>query len=141
MSTRCQIRIVKNGYPLNYYHHHDGYLSGVGAELRGWLKEAGVEETGKRTEGVEGLVMRMSADREYEPTFWRHADIEFFYLLDFDNGVFRAYELRGWNPWADEGEDGYDAGKPWYAQMPRNVRRETDLLADDFNEEEEEEEA
>lgn len=111
MGTRCQIRIVKNGCPLNYYHHYDGGWNGVGAELKKWLKECG--------DDAEALVLRIMDDKQYHPTFFRHADIEFFYLLDFDEGVFNGYELKGWNPWACEGEDDYDQYKPWYNQLPK----------------------
>lgn len=134
MSTRCQIRVIKNGYPLNYYHHFDGYLSGVGRELRDWLLEIGVE-SGKRSEDVDMLVAKMSADNQYEPTFGRHTDINFFYLLDFDNGIFKAYELYGCDPWADEDSDDYDKSKAWYEQLPCKISREVDLLGNDFDNE------
>lgn len=111
MGTRCQIRIVKNGCPLNYYHHHDGGWNGVGAKLRKWLKECG--------DDAEALVLRIMDDKQYQPTFFRHVDIELFYLLNFDENVFNGYELKGWNPWADEGEDDYDQHKPWYNQLPK----------------------
>lgn len=121
MGTRSQIRIVKNGYPLNYYHHYDGGWNGVGAELRKWLKEIGVDEdhAGKNMLGAELVALQLEKDGQYHPTFFRHADIEFFYLLDFDEGVFNGYELKGWNPWACEGEDDYDQYKPWYNQLPK----------------------
>ena len=121
MGTRCQIRIVKNGYPLNYYHHYDGGWNGVGAELRKWLGELGVGGT-KVSDGtlVYGLILRMQQDTQYQPTFFRHMDIEFFYLLDFDNWTFKGYALNGRDPWAEEGEDDYDQYKPWYSQLPRH---------------------
>ena len=121
MGTRCQIRIVKNGYPLNYYHHYDGGWNGVGAELRKWLGELGVDGT-RVSDGTlaYGLILRMQQDTQYQPTFFRHADIEFFYLLDLDNWVFRGYALNGRDPWAEEGEDDYDQYQPWYSQLPRH---------------------
>ena len=121
MGTRCQIRIVKNGYPLNYYHHYDGGWNGVGAELRKWLGELGVGGT-KVSDGtpVYGLILRMQQDTQYQPTVFRHTDIEFFYLLDFDNWTFKGYALNGRDPWAEEGEDDYDQYKPWYSQLPRH---------------------
>ena len=119
MGTRSQIRIVKNGYPLNYYHHYDGGWNGVGEQLRKWLKEIGVDGGGKGMAGAEYIVLRMEKDGHYHPTFFRHGDIRFFYLLDFDEGVFNGYELKGLNPWAQEGEDGYDQHRPWYSQLPK----------------------
>lgn len=130
MSTRCQIRIVKNGYPLNYYHHCDGYFSGVGKELQGWLKEA------QRDEGV--MIDHISQDPSYELTFYQHTDIEYFYLIDFDEKKYKGYEIGGYDPWANEGEDEYDQYKPWYNQMPKNVRATKDLLKDEMVDEQDE---
>lgn len=40
MSTRAYIRIEKDGeQPVHFHHHCDGYPSGVGDELSGWLRE------------------------------------------------------------------------------------------------------
>jgi hypothetical protein len=92
--------------------------------LRKWLREVGVDGdengVGNRMLGADGLIMHMQQDEQYQPTFFRHIDIEFFYLLDFDAGVFNGYELKGWDPWADEGEDDYDQYKPWYSQLPKH---------------------
>lgn len=120
MSTRCQIRIVKNGYPLNYYHHCDGYYAGVGKELQGWLhkmldRNGGVDND-DLDEGV--LLTHIANDREYEPTFYLHGDIEYFYLIDLDRHVYRAFHVGAYKPWPSPGDDSYDQYQPRYNQMP-----------------------
>lgn len=127
MSTRCQVRIIKNGYPLNLYHHCDGYFTGVGSELHDALKIgmdnlAGIPGLGgadphdkERYERAFYSVMRLlKDDKSYEPTFYQHFDIEYFYLLDFDENVFVGWQtpcMRAWEGLPD------DEGK-WYERMP-----------------------
>jgi len=134
MSTRCQIRIVRNGYPLNYYHHCDGYFSGVGKELQDWMKECVEQNKGKVNDCLDEcyIVSRMTDDNGYEPTFSLHSDIEYFYLLDFDKLRFKAYRTQVFSPWAKEGDDEYDPYKPWYDQTPR-FSEERDLLGDSMD--------
>ena len=135
MSTRCQVRIIRNGYPLNYYHHCDGYFEGVGKELQEWLKEC-MERNKWRTDDCLDemhVVENMTMQNGYEPTFCIHGDIEYFYLLDFDRRVFRAYHTKGFSPWAKEGDDQYDQYKPWYDQIP-NYSKMLDLIQDEMTE-------
>lgn len=133
MSTRCQIRIVRDGYPLNLYHHSDGYYSGVGKQLQGWLREILDPIMRKPWEftGADGIVDHLRGDPEYEIAFRRHGDIEYFYLLDFDRMEFRAYHLRP-QPWASEGEDEYDQYRAVYDQMPR-YDESRDLATDEMD--------
>lgn len=140
MSTRTTVRIIKNGMVVNYYHHGDGYFSGVGKELQDWLKESKensyhITKKGKKTKNYDMDVVfdkflcKINADVSYQPTFYRHCDIEFFYLLDFDKKIFKAYKTCGANPdsnkpfcymdpWHSENDERYDKTKPFFNQMP-----------------------
>lgn len=135
MSTRCQVRIIRNGYPLNYYHHCDGYFEGVGKELQEWLKECIERNEGRKNDCLDEMhvVEKMTMQNGYEPTFCIHGDIEYFYLLDFDRMVFKAYRTKGFSPWAKEGDDQYDQYKPWYDQIP-NYSKMLDMIQDEMTE-------
>ncbi len=118
MSTRCQARIVKNGYPLNLYCHCDGYLEGVGRRLK-----AALEATDYEPCDFTEFIVHGQTEDHFEPTFSNHGDIEFFYLLDFDNEKFTAYEIEYPDNgviWPQEGDDDYDQYKPNYNQIPRH---------------------
>lgn len=142
MSTRCQVRIIKNGYPLNLYHHCDGYFKdGVGEELHNALLNgmnnlAGLPGLGgadaqdkERYERAFRLVMRtVRDDPSYEPTFYRHMDIEYFYLLNFDENVFVGWQTPVMRAWSEhDDEDG-----EWYGQLPniRDGHEKIDLLGE-----------
>ena len=131
MSTRSQVRIVKNGYVLNLYHHCDGYFSSVGKELQEALQCLKNKDCYRLD--LEGSAIRQIVeDTSYEPTFFYHGDIEYFYLLDFDNNVFKGWQtpcMRAWN--------NIVSGEPdWYKKMP-NVYEDTviDLLNDEIKDE------
>ena len=140
MSTRCQVRVIYNGYPANFYHHCDGYLSGVGTELRHFLtddvtpsKDKGIEP--EKVNDIFHVIEKLSRDGAYEVTFHSHWDIEYFYVLDFDNFKFKAYHVKygdGEHVWPRQGQDEYDPYKPWYFQMPA-TDAEYDLLADSLD--------
>lgn len=84
MSTRCMIRIKECGGKIDLYHHHDGYFDGVGQELKNAFSSHG--------NALETLNALLSDD-EYELTDSPHGDIEYWYLLDFDNGEFSGYHV------------------------------------------------
>lgn len=129
MSTRCQIRIVRYGYPLNLYHHCDGYFSGVGAELQQLLQKYIGDRESLDSWDERAFVREVLDDKRYEITFERHADIEYFYLIDFDRHEFLAFSTDAVEPWARTDDDDFDCTKPVYMQLPRfNEKR--DLLND-----------
>ena len=122
MSTRCQVRIIKNGYPLNLYHHYDGYFkNGVGEQLHNALKpyrempaNTDFEREVRDDRALESVMKLVREDKSYEPTFWRHGDIEYFYLLNFDKGEFMGWQTPVCKAWDDlSDEDG-----KWYGQLP-----------------------
>lgn len=86
MSTRANILIIDNfGRKYNVYHHHDGYLSGVGLDLYRRLREL-------KNISAKGFVNRLvkDPDDEYEITFGVHGDEEFFYEIDYLNHTLTA---------------------------------------------------
>ena len=91
MSTRTQIRIVSDGKATDLYHHWDGYFEGVGMELHTALQLA--DEPKK-------LLENLLKTPGYEPADGRHCDIEYWYLLDFDNRSFKGYECD-WPVWTN----------------------------------------
>jgi len=102
MSTRCIIKVINHGQKRQYYHHCDGYLSGVGWELfRTYFQVAHgySPQTGSYTrwfmERTEDCDLTKDIDCSYEPEPWEqyHCDIEFQYLLDFDAGTLQATEI------------------------------------------------
>ena len=116
MATRSQIRVVKNGYPLNYYHHFDGYFYGVGKELHEALvkvwNDPDIQDNDARSTLALESVMRLFQDNhDYEPTFYRHEDIEYFYLLDFDKNKFTGWQTGQW-------EEKPSKDCKWYEQLP-----------------------
>lgn len=124
MSTRCQIRIIKNGYPLNIYHHCDGYFAGgVGEQLHDALKpyvdpaNASLDKDVRSDRTLDSVMKLINHDFRYEPTFYRHMDIEYFYLLDFDNDVFQGWQTPVCKAW----EGVPDEDGTWYEQLP-NLR-------------------
>lgn len=86
MSTRANILVIdKFGRKYNIYHHHDGYLSGVGLDLYRRLREL-------KNISAEGFVNRLvkDPDDEYDITFGVHGDEEFFYEIDYLNHTLTA---------------------------------------------------
>ena len=132
MGTRSQIRVVKNGYPLNYYHHFDGYFKGgVGEELHTALVKAWNDPENQREEvrsdrTLQSVMHLFREDPSYEPTFYRHFDIEYFYLLDFDKGEFTGWQTPCMTAW----EGVPDEDGTWYEQLPnlREGRQKINLL-------------
>lgn len=103
MSTRCVVKITVGESRKQYYHHYDGYLSGVGYELFSryamfyegsrfgeWYAEWRVTKTSQDCNPSKDI------DCSYEPEEWgtMHDDIEFLYELDFNQETFKATDLE-----------------------------------------------
>ena len=94
MSTRSNIFIDCNGDRLQFYHHCDGYLEGVGIELLSMLKLAYSltpvkERLGENgAEAVEWEFLKLMAlnDRYELEEIGLHRDIEYLYYVHFENG-------------------------------------------------------
>ena len=90
MSTRSQIKVIHNGKSVELYHHCDGYPEGVGFCL---LKILEKEHKGWHPSE---LVTEMVKKGNFEITFGRHCDIEYYYELNFDKEVVNCMEVDNW---------------------------------------------
>jgi len=80
MSTRCHIIVKENNKETFIYHHHDGYPSGVGAELEGLLAKC------EHANDFNDLVDRIELlGGGYEIDEGIHGDEEFIYTITVDN--------------------------------------------------------
>ena len=82
MSTRCQIRILEDGERKDFYNHCDGYYDGVGEELASLIKEF------KELKALSFSRFLTKNANGYEEAGGLHADIEYYYVLDFDKDEF-----------------------------------------------------
>jgi len=71
------------------YHHCDGYPEGVGYCLLKILKMY-------KGWGASILVNQMIKKGNFEITFGRHNDIEYYYELNFDKEVVNCMEVDNW---------------------------------------------
>lgn len=97
MSTRSEIIIKSHGKEIKLYHHHDGYISGVGFDL--------LERFGKDLDNpkyfisgsdIANLLVK-DANDEYEITLGNHTDIEFQYTIDVDERTITAVAGDWWD--------------------------------------------
>jgi hypothetical protein len=103
--------------------HCDGYFSGVGYCLQQML----VKKTAVNKENAEDCVcMMLQEDNDFEPTFYPHSDIEYFYIIDFDSNVFSGWRTHCVNAWGD-------AKDKWLESLPRvDEESKVDLLNDNL---------
>ena len=68
MSTRANIILITPDNKIHqYYHHHDGYFSGVGEELRKALVYSiGMNVVNKERAVYDNLVIELGRYRDYE---------------------------------------------------------------------------
>lgn len=95
MSTRCMLRIfsVKLGKDVYLYHHHDGYIKGVGYDLLDMFYDRNKEKIIlNNIDTVVNKLIKKEGD-EYEYTAYNHIDIEYLYTLDVDNNKIVTYEV------------------------------------------------
>lgn len=95
MSTRSNIILVTpDNKAHQFYHHCDGYLSGVGEELRCKLVYSlGMHTLIKDMPLYDLLVREVAKDSDYEDEFkyemdarnHLHCDIEYLYIIKDDN--------------------------------------------------------
>ena len=87
MSTRCNIIVTSDKGIAQYYHHCDGYWSGVGEELKEWFTEyfnKFFNDGGKKPQALKIMeeLSTKNRDYEYERDFIQlHGDIEFLYEI------------------------------------------------------------
>jgi hypothetical protein len=112
MSTRAVIQMKKttryegenpnNGeHIIQYYHHYDGYTSYLGIELIKILLEFIKTQDPEKVKDIHDVEYFM--DETLNQTYQRetpadiHGDIEYFYFIDFDDGiVLTRYKRNDW---------------------------------------------
>ena len=108
MSTRSEILVKCKYGEVKLYHHHDGYIEGVGFDLlkrfflkdNEWFNRKNYE--GKKiTPHIDNVINELvkDAEDEYEVTIVKHTDIEFYYEIDVTKGT-----LTGWNAYYEYDE-------------------------------------
>ena len=118
MSTRACIRIKerisegssKKDCEIILYHHHDGYPSGVGSDLKRYIAEEVSTWTfwnpeAIATDLVRGIIKDSDGepDLSYEVAICEHGDCEYGYVIDCDAKTLKCYELdAGVQPWREE---------------------------------------
>lgn len=103
MSTRSNIILVTPDNKVHqFYHHCDGYLSGVGEELRNKLVYSlGMNTLIKDKSLYDFLVVEITSDDDYEDEFehemddmnYLHGDIEYLYVIKDGN----LYYVNEWD--------------------------------------------
>lgn len=122
MSTRCNIIIKDYHDRVILYHHHDGYPSGVGSDLKKYLatfQDWQIRQHG-RWKIANDLVKNKAGldDDEYEISPRLHSDIDYCYVINCVSGTLRCYSCRYL-------EYNNDNGKyTWYKVFTRENLRE-----------------
>lgn len=110
MSTRAVIQIKKTtdygtGNPNNgehriqYYHHWDGYTSYLGINLVKILLDLIAERSPSDFKDVHSVryYLQDVLNQKYQiEDIVTHGDIEYFYLIDFNNGITLTRFKRNW---------------------------------------------
>ena len=96
MSTRCVVRFVCNGHSVDLYHHCDGYPEGVGFFL---MKEMEKVKKGNNYSYSNGndIVSRWIRECNFEPTFYNHCDIDFYYEFNMDGKWTNGMSVDCWD--------------------------------------------
>lgn len=120
MSTRASIRIKERVHltlsdieqnklterEILLYHHHDGYPSGVGTDLKEFLRDrrdyadGGWDAERIATDLIRGAILHKPydgadpvPDMEYEPAICHHGDSAYGYEIDCDERTLKCYDL------------------------------------------------
>lgn len=83
MSTRSMILVKAAGVDHWFYHHCDGYLSGVGKYLTDCL-DLFVKNKNHDIDADEFIKKLMQSDSSFEITFYDYTDIDYLYLVDLN---------------------------------------------------------
>ena len=119
MSTRACIKIKEKvqldikskkltDCVITLYHHHDGYPSGVGTDLKEYIRDVvskwacGWDAEYIATDLVRGVIKNDDGtpDMGYKAAICEHGDCEYGYEIDCDKQTLTCYELDyGVKPW------------------------------------------
>ena len=101
MSTRCHLEVKENGSSTYIYHHHDGYPSGVGSDVKKALKEVRFFDKEKELTKQQVIETICEIDGGYEIDNGFHGDEEYYYVIDCENRTLKCYGV----PWDLEDTD------------------------------------
>lgn len=113
MSTRCNIIVKENETTYQYYHHCDGYPSGVGAELNKVFAQEFRNRKGDEVILANDVMTKLAtenADYEFEDCYYHpHGDIEYLYEIvqNADSIKMTCYEYDEINDWDRDEEPNY----------------------------------
>lgn len=97
MSTRCIVAITYNRKTVELYHHCDGYPEGIGFFLakcmNRYIKE---KETRRIFHDADFLASHWVAGNDFEITFSRHCDIEYYYEFNLDKQTVIGMSVNNW---------------------------------------------
>ena len=97
MSTRCLVKIVEQDKEIQLYHHHDGYISGVGYDLiKRFLNEETLKLEIPNDIYIVANKLIKDLEDEYNVTVYKHSDIEYLYVIDCDNNTITGYDVNNW---------------------------------------------
>ena len=100
MSTRCVVRIKEKQYgkvnKLDIYHHHDGYIEGVGFDLMRRFYDKDKKEMYLYDVMQVANTLIKDIHDEYKVTPYKHGDIEYFYEIDIDKKTITAWSVNNW---------------------------------------------
>lgn len=100
MSTRSVIRIKEKQYgktiKLDLYHHHDGYIEGVGFDLMRRFYDKDKKEMYLYDVMQVANTLIKDIHDEYKATPYKHADIEYFYEIDINKKTITAWSVNNW---------------------------------------------
>lgn len=91
MSTKCCIKVIDNKDNYTLYHTHDGYPSGVGADLMHFIYPI-IQRTNLYTAvDIASMLVNASWDEEYEHVAALSPQIEYLYIIDLRTKQIRCY--------------------------------------------------
>lgn len=111
MSTRANVVIKQGEHAATLYHHHDGYPSGVGADLCSYINEIlEREDADEIMKSPKSLAKYLEGidDDEYEIEYSLSGDIEFLYIVNLDKREIACFSTDIWDY---EGDDLIDDEK------------------------------
>ena len=98
MSTRSEILVKCSFGQCKLYHHHDGYIEGVGFDLFQRFFSTKEEGFNRKygTPHIDDIVNTLVKDAkdEYEVTVAKHTDIEYFYEIDVDKKTLTEWQAH-----------------------------------------------
>lgn len=91
MSTRCNIVVLAGEARVVLYHHHDGYVEGVGFDLVERMKNVLKQGWRGADEFLNNLLKDSKDEYEFSTGSGLHGDIEYLYEVDC-----KVKTVKGW---------------------------------------------